>query len=235
MMHDAPVTPPLDIVSSMATRDLVAALASSYAAEAGRQVRAHAAGGVDVARRVRAGEPFDVVVLARPAIEQLCVDGKLRSEMCVDLVRSGIAVAVASGRAIPDVSTEDALKRAVLAARSLGLSTGPSGQHLEKIFERWGILAELRARIRIPPPGTAVAAWIAEGSVDLGFQQHSELANVAGVAIAGPLPDGVQSMTVFTGAVGVASGDVDGACKLLGFLASPAAAGVKRAHLMDPA
>jgi molybdate transport system substrate-binding protein len=235
-MRDAPVTAPtLEIVSSMATRELIGALASRYAAETGRAVRTQAAGGVDVAKRVRAGEPFDVVVLARAAIEQLCVDGMLRADMRADLVQSGIAVAVASGGAIPDVSTEDELKRAVLAARSLGLSTGPSGQHLEKVFEGWGILAELRGRIRIPPPGTPVGAWIAEGSVDLGFQQQSELANLSGVVIAGPLPAAVQSLTVFTGAVGVASGDVDAARELLGFLASPAAAAVKRSHRMDPA
>jgi molybdate transport system substrate-binding protein len=232
--RDVPA-PPLEIVSSMATRALIEALAARYADETGRPVRSQAAGGVDVAKRVRAGESFDVVVLAHAAIEQLCADGKLRADTRVNLVQSGIAVGVAAGSAAPDISTEDRLRRAVLAARSLGLSTGPSGQHLERVFETWGILAEIRARIRIAPPGTPVAAWIAEGSVDLGFQQLSELANVPGVAIAGSLPAAAQSFTVFAGAVGVASVQIDAARDLLGFLASPAAAGIKRSHLLDPA
>jgi molybdate transport system substrate-binding protein len=224
---------PLEIISSMAMRELIGALVSRYVSETGRQVRAQAAGGVDVAKRVRAGAPFDVVVLARAAIDALCTDGRLRADTAVDLVESGIAVAVAAGRAAPAIGTEDELKRAVHAARSLGLSTGPSGQHLERVFESWGMLAEIRSRIRVPPPGVPVAAWIADGTVDLGFQQFSELADLPGISIAGPLPTAVQSLTVFSGAVSVACSDSLAAQALLDFLASPAVAAVKRAHHMD--
>jgi molybdate transport system substrate-binding protein len=226
---------PLDIVSSMATRELLEALVARYAAETGREVRARAAGGVDVAKRVRAGEAFDVVVLARAAIDSLTADGFLGADTVVDLVRSGIAAAVAANTPLPKISTEDDLRHAVLSAASIGVSTGPSGQHLEGLFEKWGILGEVRPRIRRPPPGVPVAAWIAGGSVALGFQQLSELAGAPGIAIAGPLPAEVQSSTVFSGAIGGRAADPAAARALLEFLASPALAALKRAHHMDPA
>src|SRR5579885_594613 len=126
---------PLKLLSSMSTRELLAALAAEYGRTRGRAVAAEAAGGVDVAKRIEAGEAADVVVLAASAIDKLIAAGKLVAGSRVDLVRSGVAIAVRAGAVKPDIGTEEAVKRAVLAAKSLSYSTGPSGVYLEKLFE----------------------------------------------------------------------------------------------------
>ena len=225
---------PLKMVSSMATRELLAALAARFEQQTGCAVIAEAAGGVDVARRVDAGEAVDVVVLASNAIDKLIASGKLFAGR-VDVVQSGIAMAVRKGALAPAISTEDDVRRAVLAAESLSYSTGPSGQYLEGLFTRWGIMEKVRARIVVPPPGIPVGSLVAEGKVALGFQQLSELANLKGVTVLGLLPDPIQSMTVFSGGVSARSEAADAGRSLLAFMASPAVAELKRQHGMSAA
>ena|SRR6185312_10156892 len=226
---------PLKLLSSMATRELLAALADDYRRAGGRGVATEAAGGVDVAKRIEAGEPADVVVLAANAIDKLISAGKLLAGSRVDLVRSGVSVAVRAGAAKPDIGTEEAVKRAVLAAQSLSYSTGPSGVYLEKLFARWGILEDIGARIVVPRPGVAVGSLIASGAVELGFQQLSELLNVRGVEVVGPLPSSIQTTTIFSGAISPHSEDRDEARALLDYLASPATASFKQRHGMEAA
>jgi molybdate transport system substrate-binding protein len=144
-------------------------------------------------------------------------------------------VAVRTGEPLPDISTEAALKAAVLSARTLGYSTGPSGTHLLKTFERWGILETIRPRIVQATPGVPVARLVAQGEVELGFQQLSELLNVPGITIVGPLPPGVQIMTTFSAALATTCAQPDEARALLAFMASPAAAEAKRRQGMEPA
>ncbi len=180
---------PLLMLSSMAAREVLKALATDYTKAGGAPVDARAAGGVDVAKRVRAGEAVDVVVLASNVIDELIAEGHLTGAR-VDLTRSGVGIAVPSGRAHPPVATEADVREAVLAARTLSFSTGPSGTYLQKLFERWGILSTVKDRISIPPPGVPVGSFVAEGRADLGFQQLSELINVAGIDVLGPLPAG---------------------------------------------
>ena len=147
------MVPPLKLLSSMATREMLAEIALRYERDTARAVAAEAAGGVEVARRLQGGETADVVVLAASAIDQLTAAGHLLEGSRVDLVRSGIAIAVRAGSPEPDIATEAALRKAVLEAGTLSYSTGPSGVYLEGLFERWGILGQLRARIIVPPPG----------------------------------------------------------------------------------
>ena len=179
-------------ISSMATRQLLADLARAHAERSGDTVAIEAVGGVDVARRVQAGEPFDVVVLASDAIDRLIASGHLIGER-VDLVRSPVAIAVRAGAARPDVSSGDAVRRAVLAAPRIGYSTGPSGTHLQRLFERWGIVEQIRSRIVQAPAGVPVATLIARGDVELGFQQLSELMHLDGVDVLGLLQIGRAS------------------------------------------
>ncbi|MCS7100142.1 MAG: substrate-binding domain-containing protein, partial [Burkholderiaceae bacterium] len=132
------MTASLSGISSMATRHLLAELAQTYRAERGVPVRIESVGGVDAARRVAAGEPFDFAVLASDAIDRLIAAGHLVPASRTDVVRSPVAVAVRSGAARPDIGSEAALRATVLAARAIGYSTGPSGNGLLALFERWG-------------------------------------------------------------------------------------------------
>jgi molybdate transport system substrate-binding protein len=218
----------------MATRAVLRELAQLSQPATGHAVTTEAAGGVDVARRVRAGDAADIVVLASDDIAKLIDEGHLRPAR-VDLVKSGVAVAVRAGSAHPDIGSEDALRRAVLAAATISYSTGPSGTHLEKTFERWGVLAAIRERIVVPPPGVPVGTLVADGRAELGFQQLSELAALPGIDVVGPLPPEVQTVTVFSGAVSSRSERPDAARAVLDFMASPAAANVIRRHWMEPA
>ncbi len=218
---------PLKLISSMATAELLAELVAAYQRSAGRSVLAQAAGGVAVLQRIQAGEAADVVVLAANVIDKLIAEGRLLAGSRVDLVRSGIAVAVRTGAPKPSILDEAAVRQAVLSAKSLSFSTGPSGVYLEKLFERWGILAQIRDRIVVPPPGVPVGSFVAAGSVELGFQQLSELQSLAGIDILGALPASIQLITVFSGGVSTQSADPEAARALLQFLASVAAAPVK--------
>ena len=219
----------------MATRELLAEMVSLYERESGQSIVSEAAGGVDVAKRVQAGESVDVVVLAANAIDKLISDHKVLAGSRVDLVRSGIAVAIKQGSEALDIRSEDAVKNAVKLARTLSYSTGPSGVYLEKMFGRWGILEAIRPRIVVPPPGVPVALLVASGSVELGFQQLSELMNVPGVRVVGPLPPAIQSMTTFSGGIATACGDPAAARALLDFMASPALSELKQRQGMEAA
>ena len=222
-------------ISSMATRLLLADLAAGYREHNGIDVGFESVGGVDAARRVQAGEAFDVVVLAADAIAKLIASGQVVADSRTDLVRSKVAIAVRDGDRRPDIAAEEALKHAVLAARTVGYSTGPSGTALLKLFERWGIADSVRSRIVQAPPGVAVGQLVAEGTVELGFQQFSEMMNQPGIALLGTMPPGCEIVTTFSGGICAGSAQTAAARKLLAYLQSPAAADAKRRHGMEPA
>ena len=219
----------------MATKAVLADLANAYETRSGRMVVIESVGGVDAAKRVQAGEPFDVVVLASDAIDKLLAAGHLVAGSQVALARSGVAVAVPAGAPRPDIGSEAALRRAVEAAPSIGYSTGPSGVALARLFERWGLTERIRDRIVTPTPGFPVGMLVARGAVALGFQQLSELIHVADIDVLGPLPPAIQIVTTFSAAVGARARQPDEARALLAFLASPAAMDAKRRQGMEAA
>ncbi|RZF27440.1 ABC transporter substrate-binding protein [Paraburkholderia sp. UYCP14C] len=225
---------PITGISSMATRQLLAELATSYERRTGQRVAIESVGGVDAARRVEDDEVFDIVVLAADAIERLVVTGCVEAASRVALARSGIAAAVAAGQAQPDIATAAALRDAVLGARSIGYSTGPSGTYLLKLFERWGIAGQIAPRLVKAPPGVPVGTLVARGEVALGFQQTSELIHVPGIDVLGELPAAVQSTTTFTAAICTVARQRKAAQALLAFLASPEADGAKLQNGMSP-
>jgi molybdate transport system substrate-binding protein len=226
---------PIVGISSMATRHVLGELADAYERRSGHAVTVESVGGVDAARRVESGDAFDFVVLARDAIDSLARSGRIDLASRIDLARSGIAIAVAAGAARPDVASEPAVREAVLAARSVGYSTGPSGTHLARLFERWGIAESLAPRLVQARPGVPVGTLLARGGVELGFQQLSELIHVPGVDVIGLLPPEIQLTTVFAGAVCRASVRPGAARALLAFMASPEADAAKRRQGMEAA
>jgi molybdate transport system substrate-binding protein len=226
---------PLKGISSMATRLLLAELAAAYRHAAGIAIEIESVGGVDAARRVAAGEAFDVVILAADAIDKLIADGSVLPGSRVDLVRSPVAIAVREGAKAPDVSTEAALRQAVLEASTLGYSTGPSGNALLKLFDVWGIADALRGRIVQAAAGIPVAQLVADGQVELGFQQASEMLTAPGIQVIGAMPPGTEIVTTFSGGVCAASSRPEAVRELLAYMQSPATATAKRDHGMEPA
>ncbi len=222
-------------ISSMATRQMLAELAGVYRQRTDVMVAFESVGGVDAAKRVQAGEPFDVVVLAADAIDQLIAAGRVVADSKTDLVRSGVAIAVRSGAPRPDIGSEDALRRAVLSVRTLGYSTGPSGVALAKLFNRWGIADSVRDRIVQAPPGVPVGQLVANGEVELGFQQLSELMHLGGIDVLGPMPPGIEIVTTFSAGLCAASAQPEAVRALLAFMRSPATADARRRHGMEPA
>jgi molybdate transport system substrate-binding protein len=186
---------------------------------------------VDAAKRVRAGETFDVVVLASNVIDALIAEGHLTGER-IDLVTSAIGIGVRAGSVHPDIGSADAVQQAVLAAGRIGYSTGPSGTYLAKLFEQWGIGDVVKDKTVVAPPGVPVTSLVARGDVDLGFQQLSELAG-DGVDVVGSLPDEIQSLTTFSGGLARTSSQPAAAQALLDFMTTPEVSGLKRRHLMD--
>lgn len=223
------------LISSMATRQVLADLAALFQQGSVQRVSIESVGGVVAAKRVQAGEAFDAAVLASDAIDRLIAAGHIVAGSRVDLVRSGVALAVRAGALQPPINSEDDVKRAVQAARHVGYSTGPSGTYLATLFERWGIAEEVKARTVIAPAGVPVGQLVAEGQVELGFQQLSELMHVQGITVLGALPASIQLMTTFSAGVAAASAQPEAARVLLEFLASPAAAAAKRLQGMEPA
>lgn len=219
----------------MATRQVLADLAHAWQQRSGQGVEVESVGGVDAARRVAAGEAFDFVVLAADAIDKLAASGSVVAGSRVDLVDSGVAIAVREGAPRPDVSSEAALKAAVLAAPTVGYSTGPSGVALVKLFERWGIAQALQGRLVQAPPGVPVGSLVARGEVALGFQQLAELIHLQGIAILGPMPAAVQITTTFSGAVCAATQRPGAVREMLAFMAGPEAEAAKRRQGMEPA
>ena len=216
----------------MATRQLLAELARAHTSAGGTPLALESVGGVDAARRVQAGEPFDLVFLAADAIARLIASGHVINDSRIDLVRSQVAVAVKAGAPAPGIATALEVRQAVLGAASVGYSTGPSGSALLALFERWGIMADVQDKLRQAPAGVPVAALVANGEVALGFQQRSEMIDAPGIQVIGDLPVAIAIETVFSGAVCQASKRVDEARALLSEFAAPIHAAIKLHHGM---
>jgi molybdate transport system substrate-binding protein len=222
-------------ISSMAMRQVLADLVDTYERQSGQHVAMVSVGGVDALRRVRDGEAFDFVTLGANAIEELEAADLVDAATRVDLARSGIAIAIRTGAPRPDIGSESAVRDAVLRARAIGYSTGPSGAHVTGLFERWGITGGIEPRLVQAPPGVSVGTLVANGEIELGFQQLSELMHVPGVEVAGVLPPAIQGITLFSAGVCTASTHRAAAVALISFLASPEADATMRRHGMEPA
>jgi molybdate transport system substrate-binding protein len=186
-------------------------------------------------QRIRRGESADIAMLGGTAIEDLMKDGTVAAGSRRVIARCGIGIAVRAGAKKPDIGSVDALKRALLAAGSVAWTQeGASGIYFSKLVERLGIAAEMQAKA-VRQPGGLIGELVAAGKAELAVQQLPELMAVAGIELAGPLPDAVQQITISSAAIFTGSKEPQGAEQFLGFLQTPASAAVFEARGHDPA
>jgi molybdate transport system substrate-binding protein len=184
--------------------------------------------------RLERGEPADVLIMVGYALDDLAKQGKVIPDSRVELVKSPIGVAVKSGTPKPDISSADAVKRALLAAKTIAYSDSASGVYVStEMFAKLGIADAMKDKAR-KIPATPVGEIVAHGDAELGFQQISELKPVEGIDIVGPLPDELQKITVFSAGIASVSKEPDAGKALIKFLASPAAAATMVKSGLDP-
>jgi molybdate transport system substrate-binding protein len=227
-------TSEIKVLSSLAIREAYLELVPGFEKASGHRVATTWTGTVDIRKRMAAGEIYDLVIMTRDGIEALTGEGKIVPGSRVDLVKVGIGIAVREGAAKPDVSSPAALKAALLAARTIGYSTGPSGIYLQGLFERMGIGAQVKDKVRTVPSGEVIGDAIVRGDVEIGFQQISELVSFPGIAFLGPLPAEIQHISVFAGGIHTAAQNPAAAKALIAHLTSAAAVQVIRSHGLEP-
>jgi molybdate transport system substrate-binding protein len=187
---------------------------------------------VQMMTRLKGGESVDLVILSAASLDEIRKAGLVSDR--TDLARSGIGVAVKSGARRPDISSGEAVKRAVLAAKGIAYSTGPSGIYLMGLFQRMGIAEAIKSKVK-QVQGEPAGGVVARGEAEIAFQQVSELLPVPGIDLVGPLPADIQQITVFSAGLHVAAKQPDAARALVKFLTAPAAAPVIRKKGMEPA
>jgi molybdate transport system substrate-binding protein len=224
----------IKVLSSLATREAYLELVPQFERSSGHKVTTTWAGTTDIMKRMAAGEIYDLIISSSKSLGDLTAQGKIAAGPTT-LATCGIGIAVRAGAARPDVGSAEAFKRAMLAAKTIGYSTGPSGVYLAGLFERMGIGEAVKAKIRQVPSGMTVGPIIASGEAEIGFQQVSELAHVEGLDYIGPLPADLQSITVFQAGIHAAAPHPDAAKALAAFLITPVAAAVMKKHGLETA
>jgi len=241
LVLQAAVTVSADEIKVMTSGAFTAAyleLAAEFERQTGHRIVTAATsmgvGAASIEGRLERGEAIDLVIVAADALERLIGRGHVRAGTRVDLARSGIAMAVRSGAPKPDISTVEALRRTLLAARSIAYSASVSGTYLStELFQRLGIADQVLPKSRRIDT-ERVGAVVARGEAELGFQQLSELLPVAGIDVVGPLPADVQRVTTFAAGIGSAATHPETTTRFLAFLASPAAVPVIRKSALEP-
>jgi molybdate transport system substrate-binding protein len=225
----------INVISTQATEEAYKELVAQFEKASGHKVTTFFSGTLNVQKKLADGEPYDLILMAGPAIDEQIKLGKAVAGSRVDLAKSGTGLAVRKGAAKPDISSADALKKTLLTVKSIGYSTGPSGLYMLSVFERLGIADQVRGKLKQTPSGVFVGTLIANGDTEVGFQQISELVHFAGIDYVGPLPGELQRMTMFSTGLHSGARQADAARALVKFLTAPAAAPVIRKHGLEPA
>ena len=225
----------IHVIASSGFREVYLELVPQFEQMNKHKVVASFASSPDIMKRAKAGESADLFILASGSVDELIKLGKVVPGSRVDLAKSGIGIAVHTGAPQPDISSSDAVKRALLAAKSIGYSGGASGVYITELFQRMGIADQLKPKLRQAPAGVPVGELIARGEVEIGLHQMSELLPVAGIDLLGPLPVDIQQFTVFSAGVSTAAKASDAAKELVKFLTAPGTAPLIRKKGMEPA
>jgi molybdate transport system substrate-binding protein len=224
----------IKVLSTQAPEQAYRELVPQFEKTSGHTVTTIFTGTLDVQKRIAAGESYDLIIMAGPAIDDFIKSGKIVPGSRVNIARSGVGVAVRAGAPRPDISSTEAVKRTLLAAKSVGYSTGPSGVYLTGLFQRLGVADQIKGKLKQTPTGVFVGNLVASGEAEIGFQQVSELAHFPGVDFVGPLPADIQQVTVFSSGLQVGSRQAEAAKAWIKFLTAPAAAPVYKAKGLEP-
>jgi molybdate transport system substrate-binding protein len=224
----------IKVLSTQATEEAYRELVPQFEKASGHKVTTTFTGTLDANKRLAAGETYDLIIMSGPSIDEHIKGGKVVSGSRVDVAKSGVGVGVKAGAPKPDISTVEALKKTLLAAKSIGYSTGPSGNYVVGLFQRMAIADEVKPKLKQTPTGVFVGSIIASGEAEIGFQQVSELSHFAGVDYVGPLPADVQYITVFASGIATGAKEADAAKALVKFITAPAAAAAFKKRGMEP-
>jgi len=234
LLSDAAGAAEIKVLSTQATEEAYKELVPQFEKASGHKVTTVFTGTLDALKRLSTGETYDLLIMARQQIDELSQSGKVVAGSRTDVAKSGVGVAVGKGRPKPDISTVDALKKTLLAAKSIGYSTGPSGIYVVTMFQKMGIADEIKSKLKQTPTGVFVGSIIASGEAEIGFQQVSELSFFPGIDYVGPIPAEIQLITVFSAGIPAGSKQTDAAKALVSFVTAPAAAAVFKKHALDP-
>jgi molybdate transport system substrate-binding protein len=229
--HAADIT----VIGSTAMTEFIEAVIPIFERDSGHKVRATFLSGSLLPVKVKAGAPADLIVTTPESIDDLAKAGKVVAGGRVDLVRSSAGVAVRAGAPKPDISTPEAFKQALLAARSVGISQGPSGFYMLSLLDRLGIADAIKAKAVFTEPGQRVGLVIASGQAEIGVQQITELLAMPGIDFVGPLPPALQTTIIYAAVRSSNAKETAAADELVKFLTSKAVAPSARKMGLDPA
>jgi molybdate transport system substrate-binding protein len=229
----------VNAISGGAFKQVLTALVAQYDKESGNKVNVtYQTVGQHLKLIASGNETFDVAVLTPAAIDGLIKEGKVVPGSRADLAKTGVGVVVKAGAPLPDISTVEAFKRTLLAAKSVAYidpaAGGSSGIYVAKLLERLGIANEVNAKA-VLVHGGEVASHIADGEAEIGIHQISEILPVKGATLVGPLPAEIQNFTVYSAGLSSTAKDHAAATGLIGFLSGPHALSIIRAKGMEPA
>ena len=222
----------IKVMLSAAFKEAYLELTPQFERATGHRIATSWVPSVKMMERLKGGEAVDLVILSAASLDELVKAGIVSQRF--DIAKSGIGVAVRTGAPKPDISSGEAVKRAVLAAKGIAYSTGPSGLYLIKLFERMGIADQIRSKVK-QVQGEPAGAVAARGEAELAFQQVSELLPVPGIELVGPLPPDIQEITTFSAGIHARAAEAQAARALVDFFKAPAAAPVIRKKGMEPA
>ena len=225
----------IKVASTQATEEAYKELVAQFEKSTGHKVTTYYSGTLNVQKRIADGEPYDLIIMAGPAIDDQIKLSKAVAGSRVDFAQSGTGMAVKKGAPKPDIGSVDAFKKALLVAKSVGYSTGPSGIYMLSVFEKLGIADQMKGKLKQTPSGVFVGTLIATGETEVGFQQISELVHFDGIDYVGPLPGDLQRMTMFSTGIHAGAKQAEAARALVKYITAPAAAPVIRKHGLEPA
>lgn len=224
----------LRMLSTLGLMGAMRSLSSAFEASSGIRVDADFAPTLALLKRLRDGEAADLVILTREGLDEVIGEGRVVADGAADLARSYVGIAVQAGQAHPDIASEAALRQTLLAARSVAYSRlGASGVYFAQLIVRMGIVAEVNARATIVEQGFT-AERLVSGEADLAVQQISELKQVGGIDVVGPIPHDLQTPAVFSAGRMANARHPEAAERLLRYLASPDVVPVLRQSGLEP-